>query len=327
MIGAGAFFSGMCRLTVSLAVIMLELTNQLFFIPPMMLAMLISKWFADRYAPEALYHGLIHRLGMPLLDPDGDRSSALLNRNARHLMARPVVALRMDELRGCIRSALKTPHNGFPVVDGSSGVLRGFMLRSQLTRRRPKDAPPRDMSSSPFVVHKSFSARSTYRAFQSLGLRHLIYGALCDFVLNHRINAPLMDHECMRKAVAQFGMHIDACSVVVVDDHYCPVGIITRKDLASALHHGHEHDPRHGIIGDLRTVVGELGFAVGRAMSPHRDPYGYHTDLSGTKHTQNSPNSTVSTHPVHGAAHGLTSPSRHPLAVGGRTGGHREEGH
>eukprot|EP01062_Namystynia_karyoxenos_P028837 TRINITY_DN2177_c3_g1_i1.p1 TRINITY_DN2177_c3_g1~~TRINITY_DN2177_c3_g1_i1.p1 ORF type:complete len:1168 (+),score=358.51 TRINITY_DN2177_c3_g1_i1:82-3585(+) len=220
LMGAGAFFGGVSRLTVSLAVIMLEISNQLFFLPPMMLSILVAKWVADRYAKEALYHGLIHELDMPHLDPMGDQSSALLGRTAKHLMTHPVVVLRENEERGRIDDALSTSHGAFPVID-SSGRLRGILLSSQLEKLEPGDDPSQIvplahiMSSSPFAVHHNFQAKLTYMQFQTVGMRHLI----------------------------------------VTDDHLQVVGIITRKDLAAALHHADLHDEEADIFGDLAGLT------------------------------------------------------------------------
>ncbi|CZT00144.1 uncharacterized protein RAG0_08296 [Rhynchosporium agropyri] len=47
MVGAAAFLAGVSRMTVSLAVIMFELTGEVDYIPPFMIAIMVASWVAD----------------------------------------------------------------------------------------------------------------------------------------------------------------------------------------------------------------------------------------------------------------------------------------
>lgn len=70
MVGAAAFLAGVSRMTVSLAVIMFELTGEVNFIPPFMVAILASKWIADAISGEGVYDLSQHLLGHPFLDAE-----------------------------------------------------------------------------------------------------------------------------------------------------------------------------------------------------------------------------------------------------------------
>lgn len=70
MVGAAAFLAGVSRMTVSLAVIMFELTGEVNFIPPFMLAILTSKWVADSISADSVYDLSQHLLGHPFLDAE-----------------------------------------------------------------------------------------------------------------------------------------------------------------------------------------------------------------------------------------------------------------
>ena len=70
MVGAAAFLAGVSRMTVSLAVIMFELTGEVNFIPPFMVAILTSKWVADAISPDGVYDLSQHLLGHPFLDSE-----------------------------------------------------------------------------------------------------------------------------------------------------------------------------------------------------------------------------------------------------------------
>ncbi|KAM0344829.1 hypothetical protein ACHAPU_007211 [Fusarium lateritium] len=68
MVGAAAFLAGVSRMTVSLAVIMFELTGEVNFIPPFIIAILTAKWVADAITPEGVYDLAQHLQGHPFLD-------------------------------------------------------------------------------------------------------------------------------------------------------------------------------------------------------------------------------------------------------------------
>ncbi|KAI9728685.1 MAG: hypothetical protein M1828_002791 [Chrysothrix sp. TS-e1954] len=70
MVGAGAFLAGVSRMTISLCVILFELTGELEYIIPYMLAILVAKWVADSLSDEGVYDLAQSVLGHPFLDPD-----------------------------------------------------------------------------------------------------------------------------------------------------------------------------------------------------------------------------------------------------------------
>jgi chloride channel 3/4/5 len=70
MVGSAAFLAGVSRMTISLAVIMFELTGQLSYVVPHMLAILVAKWVADAISSEGVYDLAQNVLGHPFLDPD-----------------------------------------------------------------------------------------------------------------------------------------------------------------------------------------------------------------------------------------------------------------
>jgi H+/Cl- antiporter ClcA len=59
MVGAAAALSGVTRTTVSLAVIMFELTDTLTYAGPIMLAVLLAKTVADTLEPKGIYELVI----------------------------------------------------------------------------------------------------------------------------------------------------------------------------------------------------------------------------------------------------------------------------
>ncbi|EXF76870.1 voltage gated chloride channel [Colletotrichum fioriniae PJ7] len=70
MVGAAAFLAGVSRMTVSLAVIMFELTGEVTYVPAFMCAILTAKWVADAISGESVYDLSQHLLGHPFLDAE-----------------------------------------------------------------------------------------------------------------------------------------------------------------------------------------------------------------------------------------------------------------
>ena len=70
MVGAAAFLAGVSRMTISLCVIMFELTGELEYIVPHMIAILVAKWVADALEREGVYDLAQTVLGHPFLDAD-----------------------------------------------------------------------------------------------------------------------------------------------------------------------------------------------------------------------------------------------------------------
>ena len=70
MVGAAAFLAGVSRMTISLCVIMFELTGELEYVVPHMIAVLVAKWVADLMSQEGVYDLAQTILAHPFLDLD-----------------------------------------------------------------------------------------------------------------------------------------------------------------------------------------------------------------------------------------------------------------
>jgi chloride channel 3/4/5 len=70
MVGSAAFLAGVSRMTVSLVVIMFELTGELEYVVPHMIAILVAKWVADAIGRDSVYDLAQSVLGHPFLDID-----------------------------------------------------------------------------------------------------------------------------------------------------------------------------------------------------------------------------------------------------------------
>lgn len=134
VLGSASLLGGSMRMTVSMCVIILELTNNLLLLPLVMLVLLISKTVADAFNGN-IYDLIMTLKGLPYLE-------AHVEPYMRQLTVGDVVTGPLQIFHGFEKVAnvvhvLKaTRHNGFPVVDeppvSVSPVLFGLILRAHL---------------------------------------------------------------------------------------------------------------------------------------------------------------------------------------------------
>ncbi|KAB2623462.1 chloride channel protein CLC-c-like [Pyrus ussuriensis x Pyrus communis] len=134
LLGAASFLGGTMRMTVSLCVILLELTNNLLMLPLMMLVLLISKSVADCFN-KGVYDQIIKMKGLPYMEAHAE--PYMRNLVASDVVSWPLISFSRVEKVGNILHELKTTaHNGFPVIDeppfSNSADLCGLVLRSHL---------------------------------------------------------------------------------------------------------------------------------------------------------------------------------------------------
>lgn len=142
VLGAASLMAGSMRMTVSLCVIFLELTNNLLLLPMTMLVLLIAKSVGDCFN-LSIYEIILELKGLPFLDAHPEPWMRNITVGELADVKPPVVTLRGIEKVGRIVEVLKnTSHNGFPVVD--EGVvppvglpvgateLHGIVLRTHL---------------------------------------------------------------------------------------------------------------------------------------------------------------------------------------------------
>ncbi|CAI6251277.1 unnamed protein product [Periconia digitata] len=94
MVGAAAFLAGVSRMTISLAVIMFELTGQLEYVVPHMVAILVAKWVADSISSESVYDLAQTVLGHPFLDSETAISIVRQKRRLVEVLVPPEQTMR-----------------------------------------------------------------------------------------------------------------------------------------------------------------------------------------------------------------------------------------
>ncbi|XP_040385698.1 chloride channel protein CLC-a-like [Oryza brachyantha] len=135
VLGAAALMSGSMRMTVSLCVIFLELTNNLLLLPITMFVLLIAKTVGDAFNPS-IYEIILDLKGLPFLEAKPEPWMKDLTVGELAAAKPRAVTLQVLERVSTVVEALRsTRHNGFPVLDRPRpGVseLHGLVLRSHL---------------------------------------------------------------------------------------------------------------------------------------------------------------------------------------------------
>ncbi|WOH00995.1 hypothetical protein DCAR_0520373 [Daucus carota subsp. sativus] len=142
VLGSASFLGGSMRMTVSLCVIILELTNNLLLLPLIMIVLLISKTVADAF-DENIYDLIMKLKGFPYLETHAEPYMRQLT--VGDVVTGPLQLFHGIEKVGNIVHVLKTTgHNGFPVIDeapfSESPVLFGLILRAHLMTLLKKKA-------------------------------------------------------------------------------------------------------------------------------------------------------------------------------------------
>lgn len=150
IVGAASALAGTTRMTVSIVVIMFELTGALTYVLPIMIAVMISKWIGDAISPRGIYESWIHFKGYPFLDNRDDNGSSIPDVPAAHVMTRiedlTTIAATGHTIQS-LREMLQTHRfRGFPVISStpdpdtpdaanssaSDALLLGYISRTEL---------------------------------------------------------------------------------------------------------------------------------------------------------------------------------------------------
>jgi chloride channel 7 len=131
VVGAASFMGGSGRITLFLAVVMMEVTHDLKLLGPIAMVVLIAMWVGNMIN-HGLYHALIPLSGVPFLNNDPDPVMHMLE--IKHVMAHPVISLtRKTSIDGVMQCMKGNKHQAFPVLDKDNTVI-GLVTRTALLR-------------------------------------------------------------------------------------------------------------------------------------------------------------------------------------------------
>ena len=257
LLGAASFIGGAMRMTVSMCVILLELTNNLSLLPLIMLVLLVSKATADVTGILPIYDLHIHIKKVPLLEASAERYFRHLT--ASDAKSNKCVSFARVEKVGFIVDVLKScNHNGFPVVDihatDSNGQeqssLLGVVLRNHLLVVLKKKLSfmndPNDVI-APLVAFQ-YDSTEFMKPISSKGMKLSEIGLTDEELemyidLSQFVNTSsyTVQEDMSLAKVHQLFRGLGLRHLCIVPKPNEILGIITRKDLLP--HHIEEHYP------------------------------------------------------------------------------------
>jgi chloride channel 3/4/5 len=234
MVGAAAVLGGVCRVTISLVVIMFELTGGLQLIMPFMLAVLVAKWVGDCFT-GGIYDCCLVLRGYPFLHEPEDitftkRACDIMDTRLDCITAEPI---KISEL---LKDVQSSKYNGFPLIQSHQDhTILGYIHSAKLLQYLQNET---NFSST--VGDSTKVAFAKYvrpnEAEGVLDLSDPSLGIIDEGAIHVVPDTPLGQvHNIFR----QLGVNL-----VLVSRFGKLVGIITKK---SFLHHLHE-----GHIGDMK---------------------------------------------------------------------------
>ncbi|CAK7197466.1 chloride channel [Sporothrix eucalyptigena] len=213
IVGAAAALTGVTRVTVSIVVIVFELTGALTYVLPIMVAVMISKWVGDAFSRRGIYEAWIHFNEYPYLDNSSSEDPMQHlqipdDTAASHVMTRIedlVVLTATGHTVASLRRILDAhPYRGFPIVsDPRDAILLGYISRAELdftlntATQPPRSLPPDEteaffahqpladprttldlrpwMDQTPLTLPSRASLHLVVNYFQKLGLRYVLF--------------------------------------------------------------------------------------------------------------------------------------------------------
>ncbi|KFA46557.1 hypothetical protein S40293_08415 [Stachybotrys chartarum IBT 40293] len=205
IIGAAAALAGVTRMTVSIVVIMFELTGALTYVLPIMVAVMISKWIGDAFSRRGIYESWIYLNEYPFLDnseeltiPDIPASQVITR--IEDLVVLTATGHTISSLNAILQAH---PYRGFPVIsDPREAILLGYISRADLAynldqaSQPPRSLPPETetfffhqpmadprttldlrpwMDQTPLTLPTRASLHLAVSYFQKIGLRYLLF--------------------------------------------------------------------------------------------------------------------------------------------------------
>lgn len=260
IVGAAAALGGATRMTVSIVVIMFELTGALTHVIPIMIAVMLSKWCGDIFGKRGIYESWIHLNEYPFLDqkddtPPPDVPVSQVMTSINDLTVITAVGHTVESLRNLLSS---TSYRGFPVVsDMANPTLLGYISRNELSYALNVSSSRHSGSLSPetqtFFSHQPFADPA-----ETLDLRPWMDQT--PITMNIHTNLLIVLNMFQRLGLRY----------VLIVNRGRLEGFLTKKDIWYILNESSKADPTSGIGGGILRAdgSGEARGLLSRADNP-----------------------------------------------------------
>jgi len=230
-LGAGAALSGIMHLTISVTVIMFELTGALTYILPTMIVVGVTKAVGDRFSNAGIADRMIWFNGFPFLDNKEEHSFVV---PVSQVMTSQITALPATgmEVKAVQKLLNDTSYSGFPIVeDADSKILVGYIGRTELQYaidRAKKQGMLASDAKCTFLSERedeeeSAAPLSPAVTFDSMSIQTTDFSSLVD-------RTPISVHPRLPLETAMELFKKMGPRVILVDHHGRLEGLITVKD-------------------------------------------------------------------------------------------------
>ncbi|KLO19071.1 Cl-channel protein [Schizopora paradoxa] len=132
VIGASAMLGGVTRMTISLVVIMFELTGALSHVLPIMISVMVAKWVGDAFGKEGIYPSWIALRNYPWIPSneyrDGGETASSILVPFKNLVTLEAEGLTIPQLKQLLKSH---DYHGYPVVTREKELI-GYVTRASI---------------------------------------------------------------------------------------------------------------------------------------------------------------------------------------------------
>jgi chloride channel 3/4/5 len=138
MLGAAAVLGGVCRVTISLVVIMFELTGGLQLIVPFMVVCMLAKWVGDAFTIGIYDYIIIIRKYPFLHEPD----EVTYRTTAAHIMDEVIETIHphVGTIDGFVKFLRQAKHGGYPLtVSPTDATFLGYLHTDALLKYLEKE--------------------------------------------------------------------------------------------------------------------------------------------------------------------------------------------
>ena len=270
LLGSVSFFAGVSRLSLSLTVMMMEMTNDIHFLPLIMIVIICAKCVGDRFT-HPYYHAQLEARAIPFLHwlpmPFVTHKRQYLNLDlykVMHIMSTPVLTLHaISDVKTLSIYLMRTTFSGFPVVtDDRTGSYIGLVTRTNLVAVLANLSHVLTENEDPKGIEKAFKNKNyIFRPNMQYPEYYKLYRRRVNFpkrlvtslheqckiktdngqekVRNFKVDLSPFVNSSALSVNAMFSLHrgysllrhMGARHMTVVNHHNQVVGIVTRKDV------------------------------------------------------------------------------------------------
>ncbi|EMR11762.1 hypothetical protein PNEG_00194 [Pneumocystis murina B123] len=191
IIGAVSALAGVTRMTVSLVIIMFELTGALTYLLPIIIAVVISKWVGDAFGKYGIYENWIYINNYPYLSKELDIKHDTIENYITKTNNLVTITAKGHTIKTLELLLKNYAYRGFPVINNSNdAILIGYI--SQKFNNYFKNSycyftdtqflDPSTyinlgpwMNKSPFTLSPKSTIHLTTNLFQKLGIRLILF--------------------------------------------------------------------------------------------------------------------------------------------------------